>query len=63
MYAARLAEEEASTPVTWWYTPIYCSVSHRLSVGYCWGTAKLVAYMFARVAGLLFQKVDKVRRT
>lgn len=23
MYAARLAEEEASTPVTWWYTPAY----------------------------------------
>lgn len=22
MYAAKLAEEEASTPVTWWYIPV-----------------------------------------
>ena len=27
------------------------------------GEARLIAYMFARVTGLLFQEVDKIRRT
>ena len=31
MYAAKLAEEEASMPVTWWYTPIFM-LDQRLSL-------------------------------
>lgn len=57
MYAARLADDEASTPVTWWYIPVYfishCSLSRAMSN----------PYLLPLIARRLLHQVNQIWRT